>query len=88
MKAQDFEGSGVARRARRWTAGLLLVLMMSVPGRAAVAEDYQPSEAGSPLRILGYVVYPVGVVLDYLILRPAYWVGSHEPFRTIFGRDA
>jgi len=52
----------------------------------AGAANYEPSNAGNPLRIVGYVVYPVGVVFDYLILRPAYWVGSQEPFKTLFGR--
>ena len=29
--------------------------------------------------------HPFGVALDYLIFRPAWWVGTHEPLRTIFG---
>jgi hypothetical protein len=37
------------------------------------------------LRILAYCVHPVGVILDYLIFRPAHWVGSHEPMKTLFG---
>ena len=49
--------------------------------------NYDPQRAGHPLRIVAYVVHPVGVILDYLILRPCYWLGSHEPLRTLFGRD-
>jgi hypothetical protein len=30
-------------------------------------------------------VHPLGVLVDYAIFRPAHWVGSHEPWRTIFG---
>lgn len=52
----------------------------------AMAEEYEPSNAGHPLRIAAYVVHPVGVIYDYLLLRPAFWVGSHQPFRTLFGR--
>jgi hypothetical protein len=59
------------------------MLLASVP---AFAQEYDGKEAGHPLRIVGYVLHPVGVTLDYLILRPAFWVGSHEPFRTLFGR--
>jgi hypothetical protein len=33
------------------------------------------------------VLHPVGVVFDWMLFRPAHWIGSHEPFRTIFGRD-
>jgi hypothetical protein len=48
---------------------------------------YEPDRAGHPLRIVAYAVHPVGVILDYLILRPCYWLGSHEPLRTLFGRE-
>jgi len=49
--------------------------------------DYDPDRAGHPLRIVAYALHPVGVILDYALLRPAYWLGSHEPLRTLFGRD-
>ena len=55
--------------------------------RSSPMDDYDPERAGHPLRIVAYVVHPVGVILDYLILRPCYWMGSHEPLRTLFGRD-
>lgn len=48
---------------------------------------YEPLRAGHPLRIVAYVLHPVGVILDYAILRPAYWIGSHEPIRTLVGRE-
>lgn len=54
--------------------------------RVSVMDDYDPQTAGHPLRILAYVLHPVGVFFDYVILRPAWWLGSHEPLRTIFGR--
>ena len=66
---------------------VMVVLALALQGSPALAADeYEPSDAGFPLRVVAYVVNPVGVVLDYLILRPAYWIGSHEPFRTVFGR--
>jgi hypothetical protein len=46
---------------------------------------YEPDRAGHPLRIVGYALHPVGVILDYAIFRPCYWLGSHEPLRTLFG---
>src|SRR5262245_26167167 len=48
---------------------------------------YDPDRAGHPLRIVAYALHPVGVILDYALFRPAYWLGSHEPLRTLFGRD-
>ena len=47
---------------------------------------YEPLRAGHPLRIVAYVLHPIGVILDYAIFRPAYWLGSHEPIRTLVGQ--
>ena len=57
------------------------------PARAEQQEVYDPKRAGNPVRIAAYIMSPVGVLIDYAILRPAWWIGSHEPFRTIFGRN-
>lgn len=73
------------RRARRG-AGWLLAAALCFSVTPSMAEEYEPSNAGHPLRVVAYVVHPVGVVYDYLLLRPAFWVGSHQPFRTLFGR--
>jgi len=75
-----------AASARGLAALLVVVALLGAPSFAA-AEEYNPHEAGHPLRIAAYIVHPVGVALDYLIMRPAWWVGSHEPFRTLFGRE-
>lgn len=73
------------RGLRLLAAGLLLGVMASAT--PATADRYDPKRAGHPLRVLAYVVHPVGVALDYLIFRPAHWIGSHEPLRTIFGHE-
>jgi len=80
--------SGVCRVRwlRKFLVGLPLVLLLLGPMSAAAEAPYEADNAGNPLRMLAYVVHPVGVVFDYLVLRPAYWVGSHEPFRSVFGR--
>ena len=49
--------------------------------------SYEPLRAGHPLRVVAYALHPVGVILDYAICRPLYWIGSHEPLRTLFGQD-
>jgi hypothetical protein len=81
----------VARRTRlgRVIAGALVTFLMATSVAVAKdddAERYDPLDAGHPLRIAAYVLHPVGVILDRLILRPAYWIGSHEPMKTLFGR--
>ena len=52
-----------------------------------VHDDHDPRSAAHPLRIVAYGLHPVGVALDWIIVRPAVWVVRHEPFRTIFGYE-
>jgi hypothetical protein len=39
------------------------------------------------VRIIAYVVHPVGVILDLAIFRPAHWVGSLPGMRKLFGHE-
>ena len=72
-----------AARARRYAAALALVLTLTAG--PAFADEYDVEHAGHPLRIAAYVLHPVGVLVDRVILRPAHWLGSHEPLKTLFG---
>ena len=79
-------GPAARRFAIRSAAALLALIWissMALPARADA--PYDPKRAGNPVRIAAYVVHPVGVLLDYLIFRPAWWIGQHEPFKSIFG---
>ena len=85
MQAMQTKGS-IGRRAsgvRRILLASLVALLAS--SGAARADEYDPQRAGHPLRIVAYVLHPVGFMIDYLIMRPAHWVGSHEPYRSMFG---
>jgi hypothetical protein len=73
------------RSTRLALASGVLALSLLAGARPAAADEYDPQYAGHPLRILAYVVHPVGVILDYLIFRPAHWIGNHEPAKTFFG---
>ena len=79
--------AGRGRRANAWASGLAMLVLAVGLASATHAEEYEPSNAGQPLRVAAYVIHPVGVIYDYLILRPAFWIGSQEPFRTLFGRS-
>jgi len=72
---------------RRTLASIALVLGLLVLAPPALADDYEPQSAGHPLRIAAYVLHPVGVALDYLIFRPAHWIGSKGPMKQIFGHE-
>ncbi len=70
----------------RAAAALLALVWLSIATLPARADaDYDPKRAGNPVRIAAYIAHPFGVLLDYLIFRPAWWIGQHEPFKTIFG---
>jgi hypothetical protein len=68
---------------RRIAVGLVLV-GLALPAQAGPTR-YDPRRAGHPLRIAAYAAHPFGVILDTLIFHPAWWIGQHEPFHTLFG---
>jgi len=65
---------------------LVLALAVALPGDAR-ADDHDSRRSAHPARIAAYLLHPVGVALDWLIVRPAHWVVEREPFRTIFGHE-
>lgn len=83
------ERGAFSRRLRRLVvlAFLAPALLVAAPalGADGADDEYDSKEAGNPLRIVAYVLHPVGVVLDTLIFRPAQWIGSKEPIKTLVG---
>lgn len=77
------------RRSRRFGVAAAILAAMLLAAPAFAEEDrlanYDSLDAGHPVRIAAYVLHPVGVMLDTLIFKPAYWLGSHEPLKTLFG---
>lgn len=73
------------RRGTLLAAAALLGLLALAP--AARADDHDPKRSAHPVRIVAYALHPIGVVLDFLIVRPAHWVVEREPFRTLFGHE-
>jgi hypothetical protein len=49
------------------------------------ADDCYRDEDSNPFRVLAYLVYPVGVGLEWLIFRPLHWVVSRPGTAPIFG---
>ena len=74
-------------RRLRAIAALLLSMGLLFSASPALADEYDEDMAGHPLRIIAYVLHPVGVAIDYLIMRPAHWLVSHEPMKTVFGHE-
>ncbi len=76
----------VGQARRGWVAALFVALALALSSPAA-ADEYDSSNAGHPIRLIAYALYPVGVAIDYLLLRPAHWLVSYEPLKTIFGHE-
>ena len=89
MRIGQSDGAGpFTRGPRRWMAVIILsALMLTATATWAPAEDHDLSMAGHPLRIIAYVLYPVGVMIDYLIMRPAHWLITQEPIQTLVGYE-
>lgn len=79
-------GRRIRRTRRRGTAAIAvgLVLVLASP---VAADEYDASKSGHPLRMIAYALHPVGVLIDYVLLRPAHWLGSLEPIKAIFGHE-
>jgi hypothetical protein len=90
ITSQRSEGS--PRRASRsgvvrWIATATALAVLAVASPAVADEEHEDTYAGHPLRIVAYVLHPIGVILDTLIFRPFHWLGNHEPFSTLNGHE-
>ena len=72
---------------RRACAGLAFAALALAHAAPARADEYDARRAGHPLRVVAYVVHPVGVALDWLLFRPAHWVVSQPVLSHVFGHD-
>jgi hypothetical protein len=70
-----------------FTLVVVALLISLFPSYNAFADEYNPQEAGHPLRIIAYLLNPFGVLIDYGLMRPAHCMVHKEPFRTIFGHE-
>ena len=86
--ARDQRDSRSRRRSGLFGLVLAAICAASLTIASPVlADEYDEDSAGHPLRIVAYVLHPVGVAIDYLILRPAHWIVSQEPMKTVFGHE-
>ena len=70
---------------RRRLLACALAFFLLCAALPAAADDHEVEHAGHPLRIVAYMMHPIGVIIDYVLLRPFHWIGNHQPFKTLFG---
>jgi hypothetical protein len=63
---------------------LMLLWLAALPLRANAHDAYDDSES-HPLRLVAYVVHPVGFALEWLVTRPIHFVVSHPQLERVFG---
>ncbi len=63
----------------------LLAAALMFSARPASAHDYDRDDSDYPLRYIAYVVHPIGVAVEYAILRPIHWIVSRDAVNEIFG---
>lgn len=66
---------------------LLLCAFLTLVGAPVFAHDYDSDDSDYPLRYAAYVVHPVGIAAEYLVLRPIHWIVSRPNLCVIFGHD-
>jgi hypothetical protein len=74
-------------RFRRSIAALLACGVLLLGATPALADEYDPQEGAHPLRVVAYILHPVGVVLDLLLVRPAHWLVSQKGLDELFGHE-
>jgi len=72
---------------KRSIAALSLVALLALSGSAwAIPNDEYDDSQAYPLRVVAYLLNPIGVGLEYAIFRPIHWVVSrNDTTETIFG---
>lgn len=55
---------------RRCFVAVVLSAALFTMSPLASADEYDRMQAGNPWRIIAYLIYPVGVVLDKFVARP------------------
>ena len=75
------------RRTRRLTSALLVAIAACgvLASSPAAADEFDRKHAGHPLRLIAYVLHPIGYAVETLILRPSHWLVSREPLKSVFG---
>jgi hypothetical protein len=86
LTARRWENRLQGESMRRLALALGLLAAFAGPASAGTTR-YDPRRAGHPLRVIAYMLHPIGVAADTLIFHPAWWLGTHEPLRTLFGVD-
>lgn len=72
---------------KRIFAALLLGAMMFAVAPAANADEYDRDDSDMWLRYVAYAVHPIGIAVEYYVLRPIHYVVSKPDLNIWFGHE-
>jgi hypothetical protein len=68
-------------------AAIFAAVLIFAPAQAS-AHEWDRDDADYPLRVAAYVLHPIGIAIEYLVLRPIHAiVSSSKDANIIFGHD-
>lgn len=56
--------------------GMALLLATATPARALEPRPFNRDYDNHPLKLVRYVLYPLGALVEYTVFRPAHYIGS------------
>lgn len=69
----------------RKLAVLTLVATMGAAAPALGAVDEYDDSQAHPLRVVAYLVHPVGYALEWVVFRPFHWMVAQDGLDEVFG---
>jgi hypothetical protein len=69
---------------RRLILALGLIVALGAGAPVAAHDAYDDSES-HPLRLAAYGAYPIGYLVEWVVMRPMHFVVSHPQLERIFG---
>jgi hypothetical protein len=75
---------------KRTSLGVLavcVVLALVALSAPVSAHDYERNASDHPFRVIAHLIHPVGIGLEYGLMRPVHWVVSQPNLRIVFGHD-
>jgi len=66
---------------------LLSAAFLALVAGSASAHEYDRNDSDHPLRIVSYVVHPIGVFFEYTVTRPVHWLAHQRGFSYVMGHD-
>jgi hypothetical protein len=67
-------------------AAMIAFALLLSPTNAG-AHEYDRDDTDQPARIVGYILHPIGIAIEYAILRPIHWFVSKPEMAGIFGHE-